>query len=129
MYPSTTKRKARKMSKVFITGDRSQGPFYIPLVAIELLRAVNDGDEVATGENGGVEQIVRDVAERAGVHIRVVPGDKSMFAERHAALAKEGYTVVVVHSAPEASSLLPSVLEAFPADNDVRIVTHADLMV
>lgn len=116
--------------KVFITGDRSFSPAYMPLVAVELLRAVGAGDEIATGELGGVEDIVRTLAAMSNIDIKQVPGDKTMLAERAVALEADGWSVVVIHTAPELSSVWRTLVDAFGDDDErIRLATHGDLMV
>lgn len=117
----------------FITGDRTPGPLYVPLVAVELLRAVAQGEAVQTGENGGVEEIVRELGSLAGIEVSVVPGTKAEFNTRHDTVASSGARAVAIHTEPHSSSLIPSLLQSFSnagrSDDAVRIVTHADLMV
>lgn len=116
---------------VFITGDRSLSPVYPALVAVEMLRAVAQGDKIETGDNGGVELIVREFAKLAGIEVSVLEGDKSTFDARHAALAVAGTPLVVVHADAHASSMIPSILSAYgdAGDDLVRIATPADLVV
>ena len=47
------------MSALFITGGRGMSTLYPGLAFIEVLRAVNEGRPVITGENAGVESCVR----------------------------------------------------------------------
>lgn len=122
------------MNKIFITGDRSMSAMYMPLIAIEMLRAVSAGAKVSTGDNTfGVELVVRELAEKAGVEVEVVPmtvaGEKPTADEwdaRHAALTDT--EIVAIHADPHASSVVKSLFRVMD-DDAVRIVTPADLLV
>lgn len=109
------------MSKTFITGDRSMGPAYPILVSAAMLRAVAQGDAIATGENGGVEEMVRGLGQLAGIQVEVIPGGKPDFDTRHAAVYESGAKAVVIHVDPHASSLTPSLLSAFAGADDDRV--------
>lgn len=115
--------------KTFITGDRSLGPLYPALVAVQMIKLASLGVKIVTGENTGVEQLVRSYGALAGLDIEVAAGGKAEFDERHAALAADNIPVILIHSDPAESSVYASVARtAFP-DDDVRLVTLADLVV
>jgi hypothetical protein len=112
---------------VFITGDRSLSPLYTPLVAIEMLRAMNAGKHVVTTDSNGVAHIVRDLAQRSGVEITVLPAPISGdWEEYHENVVRvyQPEEIVAVHVDPLASSVLKSLLNR----DELRVVTHAELM-
>ena len=115
------------MSTTFITGDRMLSPVYPPLVAVEMLRAVAQGDKIATGENDGVEAIVREFGKLAGIDVSVREGDKAAFDARHEALVKDEIPVVMIHVDPHESSVYASLARTTP-DDAVRLVTPLDLV-
>lgn len=123
------------VTKVFITGDRSLSPAYLPLVSIEMLRAVASGVKVVTGDQPGVEALVRELARAAGIEVEVVTlavvSDKPTADEwdaRHTALVEAEIEVIAVHSDPHASSVVKSLFRT-TSDDAVRVVTPADLLV
>lgn len=117
----------------FITGDRSMAIFYPGQVAVEMIRALGQGNGIATGENDGVEAIVRALANEAGVEIGIVTNPETPLENgkvdwdaRHATLP-DHMTVVGVHADPHDSRVLQSVLRVVP-DDRVRLVTAVDLL-
>ncbi len=121
------------MSKVFITGDRQIAPIYVPLVYMEMLRTLGAGNTISTGTNGGVEMLVRTVAEQTGVTVEVVEQNtldngKPDWDTRHAALTadEDVLEVLAVHADPFASSVVKSVMAH--ADDKMRLVGLADLI-
>lgn len=119
------------MARILFTGDRSFSPIYPGMVVMDLLRAVVAGDEILTGINDGVEQIVRDVAENVGLHVTVLPqgqlpNGKPDFDSRHKALPSDVH-VRVYHVEPMASSVVASALTHVP-DARVEILTPAELL-
>lgn len=119
------------MSNVFITGDRQLTSAYGPLVAIEMLKAQAVGSKIVTTDMNGVAAMVRDLAQRAGVDIDVIPAptDKADWDMFHSAVGQSfDPEFVVVHVDPHTSSVTKSVL-AVAHEDKVRIVTHADLAI
>lgn len=120
--------------KVFITGDRSMTPFYPGFVAVEMLRALGNGDTLATGALDGVEAVVRELGAQAGLADLELWGHqltdegKPDFDELFARLAKdEDVRVVVIHFDPAVSSVVGALFRNF-ADDRVTLRSPADLM-
>lgn len=120
--------------KVFITGDRSMTPFYPGFVAVEMLRALGEGNTLATGALDGVESVVRELAAQADVqveqwgHLVREEDGKPDFDELFARLAKdEDVRVVVIHFDPAVSSVVGALFRHF-ADDRVTLRSPADLM-
>lgn len=115
------------MTTTFITGDRSNASVYFPLVAIEMMRALAAGNDIATGDSEqGVDRVVREFGDHAGVEVFVVPTPDGDFDTRNANVCDLiDWSVVLVHSAPEKSRAIASLLQ----DDDTRLVTHMDLLV
>ena len=114
------------MTTTFITGDRSNAGVYVPLVAIEIARALGHGDKIATGDSAnGVDAMVRDLLQRADVEFDVLTGFADDFDDRNAHAEALCENVVVIHTAPEKSRAVASFLQ----NDDVRLVTHMDLLV
>lgn len=113
----------------FITGDRSDSIIYPGLVAIAVIRALAAGDHIVTGDNTGVESHVRAIMETAGVTYGVVttPEDRDWDA-RHAQVRDDGYAVVAIHSDPQSSSVIRSLLATIP-DDALTLSTPVDLLV
>lgn len=64
---------SKQFAGVFIEGDRQMTPFYPSVVSMEMLRALAKGQTIYTGTNeGGVEHLVRLIADEAEVPIQVV---------------------------------------------------------
>lgn len=114
---------------VFITGDRSESIVYPTLVMFEMLRAVGAaGATVFTGDSEtGVERFVREIAERCEVEV-VVVNRYTDIPEYHALIAPMVDEVVAIHADPHSSSVIASLMATF-GDDDLRIVTPADLLV
>jgi hypothetical protein len=118
---------------VFITGDRTPTLIYPGMVAIEMIRTLAAGDTVMTGDNAGVEEIVREIAKQAEVEVQVVPSTHSadgkvQWDERHAFVASIPDTrVVAIHADPHSSSVVKS-LFATMGDEAVTLRTTADLL-
>lgn len=111
------------MARVLLTGDRSANIMMMGFVALEMLRACARGDDIVTGDNAGVESMVRSLAERTGVKVEVLEGGKPWDA-RHEAM-RDGHgveTVVVIHGDPLSSSMYPSICETW-GDDAVTLVT------
>jgi len=118
----------------FITGDRSASPFSMGLVALEMLRALGNGDQLMTGAENGIEAMVRHLAEEAEVDVIEVPtppleGD-TRWDERHATIRDTGVKrFVVVHGDPLASHLVASLERVLDDDlHDLSIVTGMSLL-
>lgn len=117
----------------FITGDRSPALIYGGMAAIEMIRAMGHGELIATGDNEGVEAMVRQIAEQAGVEIEIVessrtPEGKVDHAAR-AAYVEEAYTkVVAIHADPHDSRVIQALLTAFEDSERLRLVTPVDLL-
>jgi hypothetical protein len=96
------------------------------------MRALAQGDGIATGDNDGVESVVRAFAETAEIPILVVPTPinaetgKPDWDDRHRHLG-EDTAVVAVHADPHDSSVVKS-LFAILADDRVRLVTLTDVL-
>ncbi len=115
------------MRPMFITGDRSYALPYLPLVSIELLKAVKSGSQIVTGENSGVEEIVREFAHEAGLDISIV-SNRDSWDERHReVVAGLDADFVVVHVDAMESSVARSVLEVAASDR-VHLVTMAEML-
>lgn len=101
----------------FITGDRKGHPAYVPLVAIEMLRAVAQGDKIVTSDNHGVDAIIREFGERAGIEVEVRPTPRDANGKRdYAAFMSdldddESFReLVILHLAPHESQLVANVV-------------------
>lgn len=123
------------MTTLFITGDRSDAnPFFAGYIALRMLGAAGQRKNIMTGDNAGVESLVRRIADDADFPVEVVPsplGDdgKVDWDARHVNIAeavKDGLEVLVVHADPMASRITPSALRVF-GDDAVRIATELDL--
>lgn len=112
--------------KVFITGDRSMNEIYPAIVMVEMLKAAHAGSEIVTGDNLGIEILVRSFGELAGVPVEVICG--SEWDTRHELLKSLEIGVVAIHGAPFESSVVRSLTSIMP-DSELRIVTPADLFV
>lgn len=113
------------MSKVFFTGDRSMTPFYPGLVIIEMFKRALAGDTILTGENTGVEAIVRDVAQAVGLEVEVVSNADTWDA-RHESLADD-VQVLAFHFEPMASSVVQSLFRVLPTER-VTLVGELDVV-
>lgn len=122
------------MSNIFITGDRKFSPVYLPLVYDTMLTALAKGDTISTGNQGGVEEVVRVVAERNGVTVQVIEATTGEDGKvDHVARAKSlahpssGVDeIVAVHADPLTSSVIRALLDH--ADDKTRLTTVADLI-
>lgn len=119
------------MAKLFLTGDRSFSPIYPGLVVIEMFKASLRGDEVMTGDNPGVEALVREIAEQVGLGLTVVPSTtcddgRVDWDTRHKSLADD-VAVRVFHVEPMSSSIVKSALRTL-SDERVEIVTPVELL-
>jgi len=122
------------MASIFITGDRMFSPIYVPLVFTEMLRASVNGDIVSTGDQEGIEGIVRLIADEVGMSIDVLPAQRGADGKvDHAVRAQmlnhpsSGVTsIVAVHADPMASSVTKALMEY--AENKVRLVSPLDLL-
>jgi hypothetical protein len=118
---------------VFITGDRTPTPIYPGMAAIEMIRALGAGDKVVTGDNGGVEAMVREIAKQADVEVEVIasshtPEGKVDWDSRHVFLGSvPDMRVVAIHADPHASSVVKS-LFATLGDDQVTLRTPVDLL-
>ena len=113
------------MPKFFITGDRSRRmmPLEVPLVA-GLLAGIMQSNwaakatgqdealiEIVTGDNTGVEQVVRDLLETLGATCHVVPTgvdpdtQEPAWDVRHEVVNALADKVVFIHTAPLESSI------------------------
>ncbi len=115
------------MTTVLITGDRSNSLIYPGVVALEMMRAMQRGDEIATTDNQtGVDTLVVAFGRATGVPVTVLP--LSAHVDRTVGYDAIFSTVmadkaVFVHSDPHASSLFRD-LTAVVADPDlVTLVT------
>lgn len=101
-------------------------------VAIEIMRALANGDDIATGDNDGVESIVRAFAESAEFACTIFPTPtnaetgKPDWDVRHAHLP-DGMDVLVVHADPHASHVVASVFKVLDEDH-VRLVSTLDAL-
>lgn len=122
------------MSRVFITGDRTGCLAYPALVAGQLLQAVAAGEQVVTGDNDGVEALVRGIAALGGVPVEVIetPRDASGTADwdrRHRLVILDGEgpaRVVAIHVDPFTSKVVASALQQW--GDGLQLVTEADLL-
>lgn len=124
--------------QVFITGDRSQYSVgLIGFVAIELLRAAGRQDTVLTGDNPGVEAIVRRLADDSGFPVTVVESprdsDNPQYVDwdaRHERLKETDARVIVIHGQPESSRIGRSVERTFgdAGQDRVTFVSLIDLI-
>lgn len=119
--------------RVFITGDRQFTPIYPMQVTLEVIRALGKGHKVATGTNGGVEELVRSLAETTDLNIDVVeqtmlPTGKPDFEGRARAMAvlDDIVEVVVIHVDPHSSTVAKAALAE--VESKTRLVTPADLL-
>lgn len=117
---------------VFITGDRKLASPYPPMVAIEIMRALGAGEQVATGtQEFGVEQIVRDFADQAGFPLQVWAGLQDATYESKAQLLltdSDQPLVVAIHVVPQESKWIAALAHAF-ADNERLVLrTPVDLL-
>lgn len=119
--------------KVFITGDRQMTPIYPMQVTVEVVRALGKGAQIVTGTNVGVEQLVRELTDMAGVQVQVVeqtmlPNGKPDFEGRARAMAvlDDLTEVVAIHSDPHASRIIAALLAN--VEDKTRLVTPADLL-
>lgn len=116
----------------FITGDRSASPVYTPLVAIEMMRALNIDSDIVTGGaegGGGVNALVAEFAEAADVTISAEEREEgeSWDAFHERVLAKwTPERVIAIHVDPHSSSVVRSLL-GLTSDDQLRLVTTADL--
>lgn len=122
------------MTKLFLTGDRSFSPIYPGLVVVQMFKAALRGDKVMTGDNPGVEQLVRDIAAEVGLDIEVVATSfhavtgKPGWDVRHKQLADAGdIKVMVFHVEPMASSVVKSVMAVMPEDR-YELLTPVELL-
>lgn len=100
------------MSNILITGDRTLSPAYPLLVAVEMLRAVAQGDAIFTGDTErGVDALVQELGKLSGVEVTATDA------------LGESASVVFIHVDPHTSSRI----KPFLGDDTVRIVTMADL--
>lgn len=114
----------------FITGDRQLTVLYPGQVAVEIMRALAAGESIATGDNDGVESVVRAFADQAGFAVELVPtplleGDARWDA-RHSNLPA-GTKVVAVHADPMSSHVVTSAMRVVPEEL-FRLVTPADAL-
>lgn len=102
------------MSKLFLTGDRKVAEPYVPIVAVEMLRAVAQGRKIVTSDNHGVDALVRAFGENAGVEVEVIttPRDAEGHRDYPALFASlEGFEdVALVHVEPQSSRLVKAAL-------------------
>jgi hypothetical protein len=119
--------------RVFITGDRQFTPIYPMQVTLEVIRALGKGHTVATGTNGGVEELVRSLAEATDLNIDVVehntlPNGKPDFLTRAQAMSmvEDIVEVVVIHVDPHTSTVAAASLAH--TEDKTRLVTPADLL-
>lgn len=99
----------------FITGDRSSVEVFTTSAAV--LSAVARGDKLATGDNKGVEDFVRELAQRADIEVdvRATPLTEEGYRDfpaLHAQLKEEGVKVVYLHPDPASSRIGQSLVEA-----------------
>jgi hypothetical protein len=119
-------------STVFITGDRTPTVAYPLLVALELMRALKEGQKIVTTDATGVAACVRDLARMADVEVDVIPlpANKESYPDYHLAVANAfNPDFVAIHVDPHSSSIIMSLIAMTHADDNLRIVTHADLTV
>lgn len=101
-------------------------------VAIEIMRALANGDDIMTGDNDGVESVVRAFSESAEFPVHVVPTPHQSetgvadWDSRHQHLG-DGVNVVVVHADPHASHIVRSLFNVVDEDR-VRLVTTTDAL-
>jgi hypothetical protein len=105
---------------VFITGDRSLDALNPGFVAVEMLRALAKGEDIMTGDNGGVEAVVRTLAEQAEFPVIVVASPKNEagytdWDARHQGLSDE-VRVLFVHSEPMSSRIGHSLVASLPEE-------------
>lgn len=120
--------------KVFITGDRRFAAVYPTLIMLEAIRALGKGATIVTGTfDGGVEQVLRDILETAGVVPQIVEhsldeNGKPNFWDYAQVVGNDDDVVeiVVIHADPHASSVTKTFLAA--AEAKTRLATPADLL-
>ncbi len=118
--------------RVFITGDRQDADVTsLGQVAIELLKAAGRGDAVSTGDNEGIESLVRRVSDETGFPVEVLEsprlGSDSEFSgyvdwdTRHQLIKDMDSRVVVIHQSPSNSRILSSLDRVFADDEAERV--------
>lgn len=120
--------------RVFLTGDRQMSPIYPMQVVLEVVRALAAGNTIVTGINGGVEELVRSLADQiTEFNVEVVEQDtldtgKPDFMARAAKVAAmdDIAEIVVIHADPHLSNVAKSFLAE--AEGKTRLVTPADLL-
>ena len=121
---------------VFIEGDRMMTPFYPGVVLTEMFKAHVAGKTIITGtEDGGIEQLVRHIAQEVGLEISVVeshaldvpenPGHWRDWDKRHLAL-DEHTEVLIIHVDHQDCRESKSALAVLP-DERVRMWSPVDL--
>lgn len=117
------------MTNVFITGDRSgANPFMAGMIAMEMLRAAGAGDKIVTGDNPGVEEIVRKIADDADLAIDVVQSPRVDGSEhidwdrRHRRLRDDEVKIVLFHVDPMSSRVGRSLMSIMP-DDQLKLVS------
>lgn len=122
-------------NSIFLTGDRMMALPYPGQVMLELLRAVNEGKQIMTGTNDGIEALTRAFCEQAGVPVIVVeqmplqtpenPGHWIDWDKRHLSLP-EDCEIVSIHVDHHTCRVTMSALNV--RGDDVRLVTLADML-
>lgn len=121
---------------VFITGDRMMTPLYPGQVAVEMLRALAHGKNIATGDQLGIEEVVRVIGKLSEVEVEVVnspimdvPEQWVDWDTRHKALLeRDGLEFVAIHVDPLSCTGVKSVLMTVPEDR-LRLVSLEDFLI
>lgn len=106
---------------MFITGDRSIDPITAAVFVGQVLVALPEGTEVATGRLGGIEAAVRYLVPDALIYGTADTSDESLDA-RHVAAADDVSRVLVLHGDPLESRIYRSVLRAWTDDDAVTLL-------